>query len=172
MTQEDAEELKFVGYTRPTQYVGSPEQALALADAYAGFQALCLVNMVLSVMMWAFIALTDGRNIDAVLVAGSILIALVTGYMSYRPARSYNNGLNRPPGRAIATCIVLALQSWLCFGMFGYAVVSNRVAEELKKYGVKIGFLGVRKQDMQQLLHRMTFSEIAPAPFDPSDPPS
>lgn len=163
---------KYVGYTRPGSLYGTPEQALALADAYAGFQVGFFVNAILSITLWAFVGFVGGElpDMDAIIIGAFIAVAVITGWVNYYPARSYAFGAGRSPTAALPTCIMLGLQSWFCFGMFGFAVIESRVMEKLKKYGVRVAFLGVKKEDLQMIVHQMSFSAAPPPPVDPANP--
>ena len=163
---------QFAGYTRPG-IQGNPEMLLALKDSYFGFQWVFLGNVVILMGMSfgvAFLAQLMGLPVSLVYIVSYGATAILIGFLSLKPAGQYAIGLGREPSSRYITALVLALQSWFCCGIVGYAILQNRALTEMKKYGIRAGFLGVKSKDVEAVVAQMRAGPSAPPP--PGPPPA
>jgi hypothetical protein len=165
---------QYVGYTRSNSSILQPEQIRALADAYRGFSWVFLIDF-LTLLITGFIAgvvsvVLKGDFVSPIILFSPyVLTGIVVFFVSQGPSRQYAIGMGRNPSGAVVTSIVLGLQGWLCCGAFGYAILQGRLSKELKKCGLKAGFLGIPKADVEEVIAQMQAG--IPAPPPPGIPP-
>ena len=162
---------RYVGYSRPnTPFDADPARIRALVDAYKGF-SLCFVYNVLALIgvsgVIGFFSGYTGQPVGNFIFVPYGLACVVAFVASLNPSRQYAIGTGKDPKGAIVTSIVLALQAWFCCGALGYVILQNRLNNEMKRLGLRIGFLGPNKREVDELIARL---EAPPPP--PTVPPS
>jgi len=76
----------------------------------------------------------------------------------------------------ILATVLMSLNSILCCGIVGYAIMQQIASSELSKYGLRTGgFLGLKKRELQAMVERMRQEEsgaVAAPPYVlPTAPP-
>ena len=113
----------YVGYTRPGSLYGTPEQALALADAYAGFQIGFFVNGILSIAVWTLLGVTGGEvpNEDVMIVHSLPRCCRGDRVGELPPGEELRTWSRPQPNRGMAdmyharpSILVLLRHVWLC----------------------------------------------------------
>jgi hypothetical protein len=166
---------QFAGYTRPG-IGGNPELLLALCDSYFGFQWVFLGNVLVLVGISgavAFAAQQAGMTMASVYLISYTITGIAVWFFSLKPAGQFAKGMGRPLSSRYLTASVLALQSWFCCGIVGYAIIQNKALTEMKKYGIRAGFFGVKRKDVVALVQQMQATQVvppAPGPPPPSIP--
>ncbi len=147
-----------------TQY-GSAERLEAVADGYFGLNKVFGINIVL--VLGTNVALRTSFTWP--LYFGAVLlIGLVIGFATYPQNKKIGFGCNWNPATVIIASVLMGLNSALCCGIIGYVVVQQVAANEMKKYGIKGGFGGIKKSLVQAKVQQMQM-ESAPPPI--SSPP-
>src|SRR5206468_501996 len=100
-----------------------------------------------------------------------ILTCVVVFFISLKASRLYAVAMGKDPGGAPVTSIVLALQAWFCCGALGYVILQSRLSSELKKYNLRVGFMGPKKQDVEAVIAQMQAVPPPPTGFMPGPPP-
>lgn len=142
---------------------GSPEQLRALYAGYNGLSLVFLANVLLLFVISGLIGLSIesfGRTDLAVLVSyllGFSLLALIVGTLSFFQCVKIGYGKLWPKWKVYLASGLIGVQAFLCCGIIGYAIVQQIAYSEMKRYGLKPGFMGVRKADMEQKVQQMLF---------------
>lgn len=149
----------FAQYPRASNYYpGSVEQLEALFQAYNGLSLVFGVNVLLSLGLNFVI-----REYSFVILIGMVLgFTVVIGALSLPQTRKLAFGKGWAPKMAILASGLLGLNSALCCGIIGYVVLQQIASSEIKRYGVRSGFLGVRKKDVQAKVAEMRSSIARP----------
>jgi len=146
---------EFVPYPRGDQY-GSAEKLRLLQKAYYG--AYWIVASTLGTAFLAGIAafvvgfVTRDANspvLGLVVVLAYVAIFAVNFVIGFKYGRLVAEAKDREAGYAVILGIFASLLSPCCIGAVGSAVIQQAVANELKKYGLKVGFLGLRKEEVE-----------------------
>jgi hypothetical protein len=64
--------------------------------------------------------------------------------------------------------ILMAINYFFC-GFIGFIVLQSIASREMKKYGVRTGFLGAKKQDVASMIARLRSEESIPIPPPPAE---
>lgn len=145
-------------YARPGQgsHYGSAEKIRALYDGYNGLSVVFLINVILAV--GSNFALGSPTSPDAALVTFGVLIlglGLLVGFLTYPQNRKIGFGCGWAPSQAILASVLMGINSALCCGIIGYVVLQGIAVKEMKKYGLKTGFLGFKKKDVIAKIQEM-----------------
>ena len=73
------------------------------------------------------------------------VVLLVAG-CTFPYNRKIGIGKGWPVGNAILASVLMGLNSALCCGVVGYVVMQMIASNEMKRYGLKSGFLGLGRQ--------------------------
>jgi hypothetical protein len=121
----------------------------ALAKGYFGLNWVFLANVLLSV---ASFVVTRGP--DAGLqasIATAVLVFLVITAASFPFNREIGAGKGWSPVGPVIASLLMGLNSALCCGIIGYLVMQSIAMNEMKRLGLRAGFLGVRRKDVDAL---------------------
>lgn len=141
----------FVEYPRegPT---GSYQQLKDLTDGYYGLNNAFLVNVVLAVAGNGYFR-TVGADSPLVLnLAFLAVVAIVVFFATLGPNKKLGAGLGWSPSGPALASVLVALNSALCCGIIGYIVLQSMAMKRIRDYGLKGGFFGLKKKDVQARL--------------------
>jgi hypothetical protein len=150
---------QFVEYQRSKPSIPEPEELRALAASYMAFSWLFLIDfvtLIAATILTAMVGPSIGINQPSLWTPMPyVLTCIVVVFASQRATRLYVKGMRKTPSSALTLSIILGLQGWFCCGAFGYGVLQSEITAELKKYGLKTGFLGPRKEDVEAVIAQM-----------------
>lgn len=152
---------QFVAYPRgEVTTFGSYEKFKALGEGYFGLNWVFLANVLMALGLRPLLASqTDVVPFVVVLP----LFGLVIACLSYPFNNKIAYGCNWAPGLSILASVLMGINSALCCGLVGYVVMQMIALQEMKKYGIKSGFLGFKKTTWKAKLQLMAEAE-KPAP--------
>lgn len=139
---------------------GSPEKLKALGEGYYGLNWAFLINIVLGFVVNYTVSYGGIRYF---LVLAPVLL-LVIAAITYPSTKKIAFGMGWAPGYAILASLLIGLNAVLCCGIIGYIVMQMIASNEMKRYGLKPGMLGIRKRDWKAAIAAM---ETAVPPFEP-----
>jgi len=159
---------QFVPYPRGGNY-GSVDALRQLGAAYFGVYWLVAGTMFLGFGTQGastVVALAAHNESDptalGVSLGGYGLMFIVNFCIAYKYASLVASATNRSTGYAIMLSFFAMLFSPCCFGLLGCAVVQQAVANELKKYDLKVGFLGLKKSQIEEKIALMESDQGKP----------
>lgn len=147
-------DVRYAPYHRPGDETPDPAKLKALADGYFGLNWVFLVNVAMvvpmNILMMGDPMTQEAANAKGLMALGWIVVIFLTiSTLTYLQNRKIGFGLDWSPATVIAVSILMGINSALCCGVIGYAIVqtiaSNRMA---KVYQVKLTlFNGKRRVD-------------------------
>lgn len=145
---------EFAQYPRGTAPTGSLPQLRNLVDGYFGLSRVFGINILL-VCVERVVAILDkeaSAGGSLAFVGGfALIVGLVVGFLSYGPNKQIGNGANWSPAQPIVASVLMGINSALCCGIVGYAVMQTIAANHLKRYGIKMGFFASKKKIESQI---------------------
>lgn len=130
---------------------GSPDKLRALADGYFGLNTVFVLNIVLAIgINVAARSATTQDNWMVITLGGIVLMGLLVGFLTFPHNKKIAYGANWSPLGPVLASVLMALNSMLCCGIIGYVVVQQLAANEMKKYGIKVSFLGFTKKKIYE----------------------
>jgi len=147
---------------------GTADKLQALSDGYFGLNIIFLINIVLSLGS-RFSGVTAKTPSEAlgILAGYALVVGLVVGFGSYHNNKKIAFGADWKPGMAVLASVLMALNSVFCCGIIGYVIVQNLAFQEMKKYGLKGGFFGVKKSEIAAKVAEMRATPQPPPNFQP-----
>jgi len=145
-------------YYRGRQQTPESVQLRLLVEGYYGLCWIFLLNVVLAVGHAFFMFVTRDPMTDKNIVPSIILLSAmvaIVGYTSYGPNRKIGEGLGWPSGSAVIASVLVGLNSVLCAGILGYAIIQHMAFAGMIRFGVKGGFFGYRKSDMMKRIDEL-----------------
>lgn len=137
----------------------------ALADGYFGLNTVFIINIAIALASRLFAGLLETTETAAIAaITMIILLFAAISALTYPKNKLIGYGLDWKPSGPLVASLLMGLNSALCCGVIGYIVVQNMAYNEMKKYGVKKGFFGVRKKDVDAQIVAM---KTAPAGYAP-----
>ncbi len=136
---------QFTSYPRGAIY-GSSEKLEALYKGYFGLNKIFLVNVIIALVINAAFRSTG----NVVILLGGMLalfVVVVAGTLPFN--KQIAIGKDWQPGQAILASILMGINSALCCGIIGYVVMQQLASTEIKKYGLKVGFGGFKKKELE-----------------------
>ena len=144
---------------------GSAEKLRALSEGYFGLNWVFLLNVVMALAARGIgLVATTPETAMVLLLCAFGAIFLVIAFATYPYNKKIAFGKGWEPSMAILASILMGLNSALCCGIIGYVVMQQIAYAEMKKYGLKGGFFGLRKKDIEQ---RIAELQQMPAPQGP-----
>lgn len=144
--------VHYAEYPRGAQggMYGSADKLLALWEGYSGLNYVFILNIALALggRVVALAPVWSGSSPEMILVFYGIyflVLMAAIGACSYPQNKKIGFGKGWPDGNAIVASVLTALFSWLCCGIFGYVVMQQIAANEMKKYGLRVG-IGMKKK--------------------------
>ncbi len=148
----------YAAYPRDAGY-GTAAQLRLLADGYFGLNKIFVINIVLVFALRFSILSIQGPSVLAVAGIGLVIIGLVVGFGTYPYNKKIGEGANWGQGMPLVASILMGFNSALCCGIIGYIVVQMLAAQEIKKYGIKTGFFGLKKSEIEAKISQLQSSQ-------------
>jgi hypothetical protein len=141
---------QFVEYPRAPDGVayGSAEKFKALTDGYFGLGiafALVLLTSIIAIAL----AVAVHSDVLTILVF-FVLVPVVAFVLPLRANKQVAIGKDWSPGLAYVFSLVMMVG-----GIIPYAIVQTIALEEMKRYGLKRRFFGIRKKDAMALYEQL-----------------
>jgi hypothetical protein len=144
----------YVEYPRD-QSPGSYQQLKDLTDGYFGLNNAFLINLLLSLAGNAYFR-TAGAGADLGLnLAFLAVVAVVVFFATLGPNKRLGAGLGWSPSGPTLASVLVALNSALCCGIIGYIVLQSMAMKRIRDYGLKGGFFGLKKKDVEARLAQL-----------------
>lgn len=158
------------GPVGPAPY-GTADQLQALWEGYYGLNWVFLANVLLA-LGFRFIpmAMEDAASAGIAMLVLAILMFLVVAGYSFVYNRKIAFGKGWGDGVAVVASVLMGLNSVFCCGIIGYIVMQTIAATEMKNYGLKTGFLGVKKKEVQERIAQMRAQPTSVFPQMPFQP--
>lgn len=146
---------------------GSAEKLQALADGYFGLNTVFIINIVLAIGTRALTAAPVATMEEVIGRFAIVVLAMlaIIGFLTYPHNKKIAFGKNWSNGAAILASVLMGLNSALCCGIIGYVVMQTIAMGEIKNYGLKGGFLGLKKKDIQARIDQIRAQQPPMQPF-------
>ena len=142
---------QFVAYPRgtgPEQY-GSADKLEALSDGYFNLNWVFVATIAMSLIARAIIATSP----EAIwLVIGGLFLAEVA--ITYPFNKKIGFGKGWSDASVIVASLIMGLNVFCC-GIVGFIVMQQIAYGEMKKYGLKSSFLGLKKKTVRAAIERL-----------------
>ncbi len=133
---------------------GSSDKLQALSDGYFGMNWVFLANVVIVVASRVGGALLIGPDESSIDPATALVfffgtfavLFLVVSIATFPFNKKIGVGRGWSPFGAVFASFLLGLNSALCCGVIGYVVMQMIASTEMKKYGIKTTFFGLKKK--------------------------
>ncbi|MBN9501600.1 MAG: hypothetical protein BGO01_00240 [Armatimonadetes bacterium 55-13] len=160
---------QFAAYPRGQNLYGSAEKLQALCDGYFGLNNVFIFNIVASFAVRAGLTGAKIGEDQIWLVLGALVLAFVVaiGFATYKPNQKIAFGCNWSSSAPIVASLLMGINSAVCCGIIGYAVMQHFAMQEMKKYGVPTGFFSLKKSVVNQIIADRRALERGPL-FPPS----
>lgn len=139
-----------------TPNYGSPDKLEALMEGYYGlnwvFLALVLCGALTLIV--AFLTQDSSMALPLIILTAVVGIAFV-GWVGYKYIKKIGFGLGWQPSAAIWVTIGLLLGSCIVSPILVFIVLQLMAMGEIKNYGIKGGFFGIRKKDIKARLAQL-----------------
>ncbi|HEY3780389.1 MAG TPA: hypothetical protein VGL56_04840 [Fimbriimonadaceae bacterium] len=145
MQEEPAQQYAEYYRDKNSQYFGSSRKLRALADGYFGLNYVFIVNVAIAIAVLIGASTLGDSAVTAEFVAAGVLAAIV-GVMSYPFNKKIGYAVGWKSSEPLIVSMLMALSSWICGGIIGYAIIQNIAAKEMKLFGVKSNLIGLRKE--------------------------
>lgn len=142
---------KYAPYHRPGDGVPDPAKLRALADGYFGLSWVFLVNVLLVLPLNALM-MGDPMSEEAAVAKGmqtliwiGVIFVVIT-LLSYRCNKRIAEGMDWSPAAGIAASILMGINSALCCGVVGYAIMQSIASNKMRNvYRMKLGMFAGKK---------------------------
>jgi hypothetical protein len=128
---------------------GTPEKLEALMEGYYGLNWAFLAYVGLAIVAIIVLAVSEGDPTGLVLffvlLAGSFALM---GFLAHRCNKKIGYGLNWKESTPMWVTLGLVFGSCLFSPVIVFIIIQLIAMAEIKNYGVKSSFLGVRKKDI------------------------
>lgn len=160
---------QYVAYPRGPERYGAADRLQALSDGYFALNWVFALNLAL----WLGGQLIPYAEVEpatrlTIFAAWLLTLGLVVGFATYPQNKKIGYGRGWAPVWPAVASVLMGLNSALCCGIIGYVVMQQLAALEMKKYGLKTGFGGIRKSQVAAVVAEMQRPpQPAPAPYMP-----
>ncbi|MCW5936303.1 MAG: hypothetical protein KIT11_03230 [Fimbriimonadaceae bacterium] len=137
----------YVAYPRETL---DPDRLKSLADGFFGLNTVFIVNVVMVVALNLAVRSVEEKDQLGIQLAGSAAVGIIVAFLTFKPNARIANGLGWPSYSALLASLLMGLNSALCCGLIGYIVMQQFALGGIKKYGIKAGFFGLKKKDVEE----------------------
>jgi hypothetical protein len=128
---------------------GSAEKLEALGAGYHGLTWVFAGNIVVAVIINGIIQTTGDDLGSSILILGLVvLLGVGVAIATFPQNKKIGFGLDWQSSGAIIASVLMGLNSALCCGIIGYIVMQQLASNRMKQYGLRTGFLGVKKSDI------------------------
>jgi hypothetical protein len=144
---------QFVAYPRGNPVYGSTDKLRALANGYFELTNIFFYNVILMIAgIGTYYLAPESTTRVIVLVLGVLLISLAIGFASYRCNRQIGYAMDWRPRTAIVVSLLMGAGATTCLSAFCYAWVQTIAGKEIRRYGVKSGFIGLLRSDVERTI--------------------
>jgi ABC-type cobalt transport system substrate-binding protein len=144
------------------------EKLKALADGYFGLNWVFLANVLLAIAIRLVLVPLSEPGIALFALLGALgTLFLVVAFLTFPHNKKIAFGKGWDPSAALIASCLMGLNSALCCGIIGYVVMQQIASTEMKKYGIRTAFLGVRKKEVEARIR-----ELSGPPHPVSGPPN
>jgi hypothetical protein len=153
--------LQYSNYPRGQGVYGSPERLQALSDGYFGLNLVFGLNVVLVIaaraaqLTVASSSTVDPATMLLVICVSLGVIGFAVGFCTYPFNKKIGYGCGWSPAGPVIASVLMGLNSAFCCGIIGYVVVQQIAGQEIKRYGIKTGFFGLRKKEIAAVIASM-----------------
>jgi cobalamin synthase len=152
---------QFVQYPRGQNFsYGTVEHLQAMGDGYFGLNGVFYVNVFLALGMRALIS-NQTLGPASIFVAVSVMLAVI-GFLTLRFNKKIAFGKGWPEWSPVLCSVLMGINSALCCGVVGYLVMQMIASQEMRRYGMTIGYLGLNKKDFNAFVQKMREAQGGP----------
>jgi len=149
---------EYAGYTRGGG--SDPNQLQALADGYFGLNQVFLINVV---MVIAINVATRSIFSWPLFIGCVVVVFAVITALTLPKNKLIGEGLGWGPNGPMIASILMGLNSALCCGIIGYAVVQNMAAKKMKEFGITGGTFGIKKNLVYARIEQLRAQQSMPS---------
>lgn len=166
----------YVPYYRGPAYYGSVDKLWALYQGYNRLTIVFLINIILAIAInvatggLATLSPDSPAGAWSAYVIGIGVMFLAITFLTLPANRLIGFGKDWGPSGSLLASVLMGLNSALCCGIIGYAVVQQIAYSEMKRYGVKPGFMGIRRQQVEERIREMQAMAQSVAPPQTQSP--
>jgi len=124
---------------------GTADQLASLRDGYFGLNRAGLITFVLVIGLNVVWATAPAESKLLYIGLGYPAVMVVSGLSSYPYNKKIAFGAGWNPGIAILASALSAMFSCICWGLLGLIVMQMVAAAQIKKFGVRSGAFGLKK---------------------------
>lgn len=153
-------------YTSYPRGVGSgeAEKLMKLYQAYRGAYFLILSTLCFGLgLNLLLVALFGSKNaiVLPILVCG-LLVANFA--VSFWVARGIGEAKDKSMGYVVGVALLATLVSPCCIGLVGAGVLQQIASNEIKRYGIRPGMMGIKKADIDARVAELQHVQQTPPP--------
>lgn len=144
---------------------GSSNHLLALWEGYSGLNYVAILNVALFAVgeLVTLTPIWSDSSPESVLVFFGayffvLFIVIVACTLPYN--RKIGYGLGWAPAGPVTAAILMGLNSALCCGVVGYIIMQMLAVAEMKRYGLRMGLLGMRKKEVLTVVEAIRAHEV------------
>lgn len=172
--QKPVEQQVFAAYPRTHLTAEDGERIRHLAAGYFGLNWIFLFNIVwalgwtFGLMFMSTSAEASGNESQMALsgllwILSIVLTIPVIGFLTYPSNKRIGFGKGWSSSGAILASVLMGISSAFCCGIIGYIVMQSIASSALKKYGVRSGFLGPRKKQIDERIAEINAAIAVPS---------
>ncbi|MEZ0324914.1 MAG: hypothetical protein ACAH95_03340 [Fimbriimonas sp.] len=141
---------QYAAYPRQQVAYGSADRLEALGQGYFDLNKVFYLNVLLVIGSNAALRTLDGWETRRLMFVITVLVlGLVIAGCAYPQLKKIGYGANWSPSMPLVAAILMGLNSALCCGIIGFAVVQSIASKEMQNYGLKAGsFSAIKKADV------------------------
>lgn len=168
MSDTPPDGVRYARYRRPDEAV-DPEPLQALADGYFGlsyvFVANILIMLPLGILSTAHPTSRSGwLALEFFGFLWLIIMCTAIALLSYRPIRRIGEGMGWPPGVAVASSVLMGVNSVFCCGVLGYAIMQSIASRRMRSvYNVRLGLFMSKRQVQKRIDELRALRAVEPS---------
>lgn len=163
-------------YYRGPAFYGSVDKLWALYQGYNRLTIVFLINIVLTIAInvatggLASLSPDSPAGAWSAYVIGIGVMFLAITFLTLPANRMIGFGKDWGPSGSLLASVLMGLNSALCCGIIGYVAVQHIAYTEMKRCGVKPGFMGIRRHQVEERIREMQAMAQSGAPAQPQSP--
>jgi hypothetical protein len=132
-------------------------------EGYYALNWVFLANVLLLLFIWFGIGMVavSGAEPAVAYLGGLLVLATSIAILSYSHNLKIATAKGWGKSAAIGASVGMGLTAWLCCGAIGCSVMQNIALSELKRYGIRGGFLGIKRQAVEAKIAEMQAADQA-----------
>ncbi len=144
---------------------GTAEQLEALRDGYYGLNRAGLITFALVVGLNVAVISSAAETRLLMFGIGYPIVMVIVALSSYPFNKKIAYGASWAPSSAILASVGTALFACFCYGLLGLIVMQTIAASQIKKFGIKSGAFGLKKDVINQRIAEIRSAEASPGPM-------